>query len=291
MVMIAPSCMEEAEKMPRTSHPLSRRMSAALLAIGLAAFIPARSGAEETETAKPEGYLKKHELPDSLSLLPPPPRPDTPAFAENDEMHRRAARLRHTPRWELAKQDADLREGGAITAFSCALGVQIDAQQTPRLHMLLMRAMRDTSRSTRAAKTHYAFTRPFVARGETSCTPHKEDSLRSNGSYPSAHAARGWTLALLLSELAPERANALMARGASYGESRMICNVHWYSDIQQARVMSHATLARLHSRADFMQDMEAARAELAAARAAGHAPRQDCAAQAKALQDSLTGTN
>ncbi len=265
-----------------------RRTGAMLFAVGLAASGLASPLAAGETPDKPAGYLKKHELPDSISLLPPPPQPGTPAFDANEAMHRRAAALRQTPRWELARSDSDLREGGAITAFSCALGVQVDAQTTPQLYSLLLRAMRDTARSTNAAKNHYSFTRPFAAKNETTCTPQKEESLRTNGSYPSAHAARGWTMALLLSELAPERANDLMARGNSYGESRMICNVHWQSDIMQARVMSHATLARLHTKPDFMADMAAARSELAAARAANHLPRQDCAAEAETLKSSLS---
>lgn len=236
---------------------------------------------------KPAGYLKKSELPDSLTILPPPPQPGTPAFTLNEVVHTRAAELRGTPRWNLAIQDADLREGGAITAFSCALGVNVSPQTTPRLYTMLLRALRDTARSTNAAKNHYQFTRPFAARGETTCTPEKEPSLLDNGSYPSAHSARGWALSLILTELAPDRVNELMSRARAYGQSRLVCNAHWQSDVLQGRVMADATVARLHTVPDFMQDMSVARAELAAARAAGDPPKRDCAAEAEALKTSI----
>ncbi len=236
---------------------------------------------------KPAGYLKKNELPNSLTILPPPPQPGTPAFALNEDVHRSAAELRGTPRWNLAIQDADLREGGAITAFSCALGVNVSPQTTPHLYTMLLRAMRDTARSTNAAKNHYQFTRPFAARGETTCTPEKEQSLLTNGSYPSAHSARGWALSLILTELAPDRVNELMSRARAYGQSRLICNAHWQSDVLQGRVMADATVARLHAVPDFMQDMAAGRTELAAARAAGDLPKRDCTAEAEALKTSI----
>lgn len=251
---------------------------------------PSQVASENAETQnpdKPAGYLKKSELPDSLAILPPPPQPGTPAFALNEEVHRQAAELRGTPRWALAMQDADLREGGAITAFSCALGVRVSPQNTPQLYTLLLRAMRDTARSTNAAKKHYQFTRPFAARGETTCTPEKEPSMHTNGSYPSAHSARGWALSLILSELAPDRVTELMSRARAYGQSRLVCNAHWQSDVLQGRVMADATVARLHAVPDFVRDMAIARTELAAARAAGDLPKHDCAAEAEALKTSI----
>ena len=35
---------------------------------------------------------------------------------------------------------------------------------------------------------------------------------------------------LLLVEIAPERANALLAWARAFGNSRLVCNAHWQSD-------------------------------------------------------------
>jgi acid phosphatase (class A) len=46
-------------------------------------------------------------------------------------------------------------------------------------------------------------------------------------SYPSGHTAIGLAWALILCELFPENANLILDRGRAFGESRVVCNVHW----------------------------------------------------------------
>ena len=98
-----------------------------------------------------------------------------------------------------------------------------------------------------------------MVNGEPTCSPKDEDGLRKNGSYPSGHTSIGWAWALILSEIAPDRADAIQARGRNYGESRLVCNVHWQSDILEGRFMGAAAVARLHDNAAFNKDLLAAR--------------------------------
>ncbi|EKU25644.1 phosphatase [Xanthomonas translucens pv. graminis] len=88
----------------------------------------------------------------------------------------------------------------------------------------------------------------------------------------------------MLSEADPARTDALMARGRSYGESRMVCNVHWQSDVLASRIVAAATVAKLQDNPQFRADLEGARKEIAAARAQGLTPAKDCAVEAKTLQ-------
>ena len=74
-----------------------------------------------------------------------------------------------------------------------------------------------------------------------------------------------------------------MARGRSFGRSRIVCNVHWESDVLEGRFVGAATVARLHADPAFEADLAAARQELADVRAKGLAPTRDCAAEAAAL--------
>lgn len=85
-----------------------------------------------------------------------------------------------------------------------------------------------------------------------------------NGSYPSTHAAVGWAWALILSEIAPDQTDSILARGRAFGQSRVVCNVHWESDVIEGRFIGAAAVARLHSDSTFLADLEAAKAELAA---------------------------
>ena len=235
----------------------------------------------------PAGYLG-HDLPDSLLLLPPPPAKGTPAFARDQAAHAAARKLRTTPRYALATQDANLTFPHVAGTFACALGVPVNATDTPRLYLLLQRSMVDAGLATYAAKDHYKRTRPFVFYKETTCAPDDEAALREDGSYPSGHTAIGWAWALLLTELSPAQANALLARGRAFGENRLICNAHWQSDVLQGRAAAAGAVAKLHANADFLADMRAARAEIDALRGAG-IPATDCDAETAALKVAIKG--
>jgi len=85
------------------------------------------------------------------------------------------------------------------------------------------------------------------------------------------------------------RADAILARGRSFGESRLVCNVHWQSDVLEGRVIGAAVAAQLHTVAEFRQDVEAARRELTKVRSKGLAPGRDCGLEAEALVQKIPG--
>ena len=233
--------------------------------------VPAAAAAAvpEIRPGVPAGYLDRSAIPDSQALVPAPPATGSAGLAQDHAVMQAALALRGTPRFEQARLDADLDFPFAAGTFSCALGASIDAQSTPATYRLLRRTLIDGAFSTRAAKELHQRTRPFVENGKPTCTPEDEAELRGNGSYPSGHTAIGWLWALVLAQAVPERTDALLARGRSYGESRLVCNVHWQSDILQGRFMGSGTFARLQSDPVYQADMAAAKVELAAARAQG----------------------
>ena len=237
----------------------------------------------EIRPSVPAGYLPDNPLPNSLVLLPSPPAAGSAALMCDEEASRKALALRGTPRWTLAKEDANLMFPQAAGAFSCALNAPITEQDTPHLYILLRRTLVDAGHSTDAAKGHYHRIRPFVVNKEPTCAPEDEKFLKTNGSYPSGHAALGWAWALILGEIAPDRTDAILARGRVFGESRVICNVHWESDVIEGRFTGAGTVARLHADPAFRADLEAAKTELAAVRAKGLKPLRDCAAEAAAM--------
>lgn len=230
-----------------------------------------------------KGYLDRKALPNSLALLPKPAEPGSAQQAADDAAYTATRALRGTPRWEQAAKDANLKFPAAASTFACTVDLPISQEQTPHLNMLLRRTLLDAGLSTYAAKDTYNRKRPFVARGDASCTPGEEASLAKDGSYPSGHAALGWAWALVLSEVAPERAQALFARGYGFGQSRVICGVHWQSDVDAGRVMGSAAVAALHADPTFTAQLAAAKAEVASARAANLHAAGDCKAEAAAL--------
>ena len=101
---------------------------------------------------------------------------------------------------------------------------------------------------------------------EPICTPDDEEGLRKDGSYPSGHTAIGWAWALILCEVVPENTDAILARGREFGQSRVVCNVHWQSDVDEGRIMGAAAVARLHADESFRRELEEAKREVAGIR-------------------------
>ena len=228
------------------------------------------------------GYLTQLEMPRSDQFLPEAPRSQAPG--SSDEIGARAAfATRGQPRWVLAASDADLKFPAAARVFSCALGFEPDAIRTPHLYMLLRRSMADAGLSTYAAKNRYNRVRPFVALKELSCTPQEEDFLSKDGSYPSGHAAVGWAWALILSDLAPMRREALLRRGYAFGQSRVSCGVHWQSDVDAGRVVGAASVTVIRQNSVFRAQLELARREVATLPVSGENSLPHCAEESSTL--------
>lgn len=230
-----------------------------------------------------EGYLAREDQLDSRVFVPPAPAEGSPLSLLDVAWSERMLTLRDTPRWTLATTDANLHFPEAAETFSCVLGVPVSESGTPDLYLLLRRTLTDLGLATYPAKNAYQRPRPFTVNGAPICTPQDEDKLANDGSYPSGHTAIGWGWALILAELAPDRAEGLLVRGRAFGESRNVCNVHWYSDVVAGRLVGAATVARLQNSEVFRTAMKAARRDIEHVRAAGLTPTVDCAAEAEAL--------
>jgi acid phosphatase (class A) len=209
----------------------------------------------------PKGYLGEH-VPQSLAFLPPPPEASSPRGEADLAAYRATRSLERSHRWAYSVLDADIETVNAPGhVFGCALGTSIDIARQPVLMRLLGRVMSDVDEAGKGAKAHYQRPRPFLTDDGNICVA-KEDWLVKQGSYPSGHAGTGMAWALILSEMAPERADALMRRGLAVGDSRVVCGVHYPSDVEAGRAVGAATVARLKTDPGFLRDFAVAKAEL-----------------------------
>lgn len=212
------------------------------------------------------GYLQPGDL-DGPSLLGPPPAPDSLTGRADRARYEETRVLEGSARWKQAQTENDLWGGGALKQYACKLGVSIDERQTPTALRVLHRVELDVRTVGKPAKDHYNRPRPMVGDDKPICIP-REDWMKTNASYPSGHAMTGWAWALILAELVPQKADAMLAAGKQVGESRIICGVHYASDIEAGRTLAGAMVARLHADPQFQTDMKKARAEIARAKAA-----------------------
>ncbi|HXY57467.1 MAG TPA: phosphatase PAP2 family protein [Methylocystis sp.] len=265
---------------------LASAVAAACLTSASATLAADAQMAGGTQPEEPAGYLKPGELPDSVALLPPPPALGSAAEALDQDIAREMLKLRGSERFRLAGLDADLDFPEAAGTFSCALGAAVTERDTPTLYRILRRVKADAGAATGASKNKYRHARPFMLDGEPTCVKSEdEEELRKNGSYPSGHTSIGWAWAEVLAEIAPDRADAILERGRAFGESRLVCNVHWASDVREGRMIATATVARLHASPEFLADAQAAKLEVEAARKKGLRPQRDCRFEAEALKE------
>lgn len=67
--------------------------------------------------------------------------------------------------------------------------------------------------------------------------------IADGGSFPSGHTNTGYTDALLLAEMVPERFVSLLDRAARYGYSRMVLGAHYPLDVICSRMIAQRNVA------------------------------------------------
>lgn len=283
--------------MPRTlSLPVLALLAAAFPAWAEETPRPAPSGTQAApsvgaDTLKPgrpavKPYLAEGAVPDSVQILPPPPAHNAPLDMADRAAFNGTRALKGSARWDLAANDVSEGAAAVLDNFACVLGTRIDQARVPAVINLLERARLDLARATRGPKIHYRRLRPFVGNEAPICV-QRTQALADSFSYPSGHATQGWAYALILAALVPEKATPILTRGRAYGESRIVCGVHWLSDVVAGRLTGSTVFAALMGDPAFRADLEKARAELHTALAgAGAAPDTAvCTREAEALRE------
>jgi acid phosphatase (class A) len=231
---------------------------------------PAQTKVEAGPGAHPMGYLDQAHLPDAARFTPPPPGLGADAAQGDLYAFHHTRALEGSDRWKLAQHDDAYDVAIVMGDFDCALGARLTPAKAPRLAALLEKLQRDSAGVVGPVKRVYKRDRPIVGNDAPFCMDRKD--FKGSFSYPSGHATMSSAFALVLIELAPDRANEIMARGRAYAESRVVCGAHWPTDIEAGRIAGAATVAALHADPAFRADLEAARAEMTRLRAHPEAP-------------------
>ncbi len=209
-----------------------------------------------------DAYFTTDEMPDMMKFLPGPPDSTSVAFMNDVARYYWGKEMRKNPeRADQATRDAVYGLPTILTEFEEAFGMKISEEDTPEIYKVLLEGTATCDSICTKPKKKYKRRRPFMVFNEQTLTPDEEESLRGNGSYPSGHTLLGWSSALLMMEINPDRATEILARGYRYGENRLVVGAHWQSDTDAARLAASAAYARLHTSERFLEQMKKARAE------------------------------
>ena len=238
------------------------RITTILVAALLVVSCSTARKATQAGSSEATAYLADEELPDATVFLPSPTKPGDPLFQGDLAYYAWGKTVRDSQRGTVAHDDASSSMTYIARRFEPALGFLFSADTTPNLLRLLSKSYTTTNNANKKAKDYYKRKRPYVELSEPTGVPEGERGSRNSASYPSGHATRGWTMALVLAELFPEKAEEILKVGYEYGESRVIVGYHYQSDVDAARIAAAAALAVVHANPEFQNDMELARQEL-----------------------------
>ncbi len=197
---------------------------------------------------------------DASQLLPPPPVAGSAlARAEVTELHAIAARS--TSRMLAAA----VRDAGdeKPDMFNAVLG--FDVMALPATARLLERVKAEEEADTGPAKAFFHRDRPWIVDPAIATCTKVAPGPAAN-SYPSGHSTMAYSIGLVLAALMPQRAQIILARASETSESRLICGMHFRSDIVAGQQYGTVLALRLMQKPEFQAGMDAARAELRAAR-------------------------
>lgn len=126
--------------------------------------------------------------------------------------------------------------------------------------------------STGEAKKHFDNKRPFLIAGntihrvpDTAVVKDGHPYTADGGSFPSGHTNTGYTDALLLAQMIPERFVPLVDRGARYGYSRIVLGVHYPLDVVGSRMVAQRNVAHYLNDPSYRKLFDEAKQQLRAA--------------------------
>ncbi|WP_266171005.1 acid phosphatase [Dyella subtropica] len=262
------------------------KLSSLVFALALAGCATApQTQTPMAATTESKGYLAEPIALHMAEVLAPAPQPGSARYEADRQVFRATRKLEGTPRWTLATSDVNLEVPDMLRDFSCAMGASLDASRLSRLTAMLKKVDADGVSITEPAKKANHRQRPFLIDEGAVC--QSKEKLARSFDYPSGHSTWGWTVGLILSELAPDRANEVLLRARSFADSRVVCGAHNLSAIQAGQINGSAIVARLHAEPAFEADMAAARKELDALRASDVSlPGAQCAAEHALIVDA-----
>ena len=227
-----------------------------------AAIMMATASANAQEAKTVDAYFTADEMPDMRLFMPGPPDSTSVAFANDVSRYFWGKEMRKDQkRADQAKRDAVYGLATILEEFEEAFGLKVSQEDTPEIYKVLLEGTATCDSICKYPKALYGRTRPFVRFNEHTLAPEYEGELNPHKSFPSGHTLLGWSSALLMMEINPDRANEILARGYRYGENRVVVGAHWQSDTDAARMVAAVAYAKLHTSERFLEQMRLARLE------------------------------
>jgi acid phosphatase (class A) len=204
---------------------------------------------------KPTHYLPQG-LPNASALLPSPPPTNSPEQAADMQEVRDVSRAATSN--DVASAFSEKKF--SIFNFTPAIGPFFQPGKFPKTEAFMHNVQTDGEAVADYSKDIWKRPRPFMIDHSLAT-----GTLEKTFSYPSGHSTESMVLALVLSDLFPDKRDAIVAEARSIGWHRVEIARHYPTDIYAGRVLAQAIVEQLKKSPDYQHDFAAAQAELAAA--------------------------
>jgi len=226
----------------------TKHISTALLSLACLIMQPAL--AEQPLILLPGSFSPAHTL--------PAPPPDNSPEAAIERATIKAAYSDASPaQREAAKRDA---ANESVRLYADTLP-GFDLDKLPATKALFKTVRANEKVQTGAFKTYFNRQRPYqVDNSITPCLPPKNFDI--NASDPSGHTTMAFSSAIILADLLPDYASAIMRRAETYGRHRIVCGAHHPFDVRSGQVLGTLIGVTLLKSPALQPQLDAARTEL-----------------------------
>lgn len=221
--------------------------------------IVALCGAAAIGAAPPPPLLSSDDFDPAMVLPAPPDAGSAQASAERAELLA-MDRARTPAMLAAARHDSETKNA---SIFAEAIGPRFDLEELPATAKLMAEVRVVEKDAADRAKAHFRRNRPWVLQPKLHHCGKDDDAAWS--SYPSGHTTMAFSMAAVLARLELGHATSILNRAAQYGQSRVVCEVHWRSDVAAGQMLGLIVAERLMANAEFRGMFETARKELAEA--------------------------
>jgi len=194
---------------------------------------------------------------DLLALMPPPPAEGSvQAKIDLDGAWMTQAAANNPKTQAEARADVEetvFRFGGGL------FGDKFTKENLPKTAAFFPKVLADGNAVVDHAKDVWGRARPCQAHADriTALLP-----CPKSASHPSGHATFAYEMAVLLSNIVPEKRAELFERAGYYAQSRVIVGAHYPSDIEAGHLVGTVTAYAMMQNPAFQQEMAAVKAEI-----------------------------
>jgi acid phosphatase (class A) len=215
-----------------------------------------KPSAMKVPKAAKAGYYIDPSVLTLLPLLPGPPAPDSLQLKQELTQLHRIERERTAVAIAAAQAD-DAEED--IFSYRTVLGAAFTPDTLPLTTALSAHVHNEEGVASAFLKEAFARPRPYQA----DKTLHPVCKLTdAPNSYPSGHSLSGYLLAYTLAEMLPEKKQLILDRADAYAHNRLVCGVHYASDLEASRRTALVVFGNMMAQPKFQHDLKAARTEV-----------------------------